>query len=428
MPNSDLKIAAAWAGVGTRAWPALAARAGPGDAILLPQRAVRDRLVLRLDASAADRGRAHATLARMDDLLAQGLSVAGYLGYEFGLALAGRPLPCSSIGAHPPDVDLLVFDARDLQTAPLPALAPAAAHAELAATPADLHRQKGAWLAAVAQALDAIRAGSLYQVNLSVAFDVPAPAGLDRAPLLPILAAALQTQPVPYALAFEGVASRLLSGSMERLVAVDGLHVSSRPIKGTAPRGTGAADELARLGLLASAKERAENTMIVDMVRNDLSRVCAPGSVAVPHLLDCEPYTTLWHLESEVHGRMVGGARHGDLLSAILPPASVTGCPKVAAMGFIAGAEARRRGPYCGAMGLALAGGRADWSVGIRQLNVVDGRVQLSVGSGIVADSVAEREWAETCLKAAGGLLWLRRLVGLLAPRLSGQPRVAWRP
>jgi anthranilate/para-aminobenzoate synthase component I len=182
------------------------------------------------------------------------------------------------------------------------------------------------------------------------------------------------------------------------------------------------------LGLLASAKERAENTMIVDMVRNDLSRVCAPGSVAVPHLLDCEPYTTLWHLESEVHGRMVGGARHGDLLSAILPPASVTGCPKVAAMGFIAGAEARRRGPYCGAMGLALAGGRADWSVGIRQLNVVDGRVQLSVGSGIVADSVAEREWAETCLKAAGGLLWLRRLVGLLAPRLSGQPRVAWRP
>jgi len=176
--------------------------------------------------------------------------------------------------------------------------------------------QRDAWIAAVHEALAAIHAGSLYQVNLSVEFAVPAPKGLLRVPSLSILNALLQIQPVPYAMVFEADNQRLLSGSMERHLRVDGDRVSSRPIKGTAARGVGQEDLRAREVLLASPKERAENTMIVDMVRNDLSRVCTPGSVEVPEYLRCEPYTTLWHLESEVSGTLQPGRSLGDLLAA----------------------------------------------------------------------------------------------------------------
>ena len=127
-------------------------------------------------------------------------------------------------------------------------------------------------------------------------------------------------------------------------------------------------------------------------------------------LLACEPYATLWHLESEVIGQLQQGVSPAALLEATLPPASVTGCPKVAAMGFIAAAEARRRGAYCGALGLSLPGGRADWSVGIRQITLQGDLARISVGSGIVADSEPAAEWRETCLKAAGALAWLGRL------------------
>jgi len=402
--------------------------------MVLPRRAIRDRLMLRLRGEHGDQLAARDLLAAVDDLHADGLSVAGYVGYEVGLALEGIPLPVAPAPTAPPDVDLLVFDAVDLETRQLPRLAAPASsltghvlHAT-ARPPADLARQRDGWLQGARQAIAAIHRGAIYQVNLSVEFGVPAPPTLARASLLTTVAAALQIQPVPLAMAFDGMGRRLLSGSMERHLSLDGDRVSSRPIKGTAQRGSGEADSRQRERLLGSAKERAENTMIVDMVRNDLARVCVPGSVQVPQLLHCEPYATLWHLESEVQGRLMSACRLGDLLAATLPPASVTGCPKVAAMKFIARTERRRRGAYCGSLGVALADGRADWSVGIRQLSVRDGEARLSVGSGIVADSVPESEWRETCLKAAGGLAWLDRMGDLLGPIAVRSAHPAGRP
>lgn len=407
-------LAAAWAGVGPRAWPAFAETGRPGGAMGLPVAAVQQRICLRLRGDGGDRDRIRALLQRIDALNHDGLGVAGWLGYELGVALEDIPLPRPEAGG-PPDAELVVFAPESLRSLPLTPLAARAATAAAATQavqrpPPELARQRGAWLAAVSAALERIQAGGFYQVNLSVCFDVPA-AGVAQLPLITALAAILQSQPVSLAMVFEGQNYRLLSGSMERFLALADGQVSSRPIKGTAARGVGAADEALRAGLLGSAKERAENTMIVDMVRNDLGRVCAPGSVRVTELLTCEPYATLWHLESDVVGRVRGGM--AGLLEATLPPASVTGCPKVAAMGFIAAAEARRRGAYCGALGVSLPGGRADWSVGIRQLTLLNGSARISVGSGIVADSDPDAEWRETCLKAAASLAWLQQLIRL---------------
>ena len=411
--QAGVELTAAWAGTGPRAWPVLPGTHGGRHAVALPAAAVQERLGLRLRGDRHDGQRVRQLLRRLDALNDAGLAVAGCLGYELGLALEDVPLPAPR-HQGPPDADLVAFDPAELLRLPLPEARPTIGLAALAAEamrrpPAELERQRDPWLAAVAQALTRIEAGGFYQVNLSVRFRAPA-ARVAGLPLLPCLAGVLRAQPVPYAMVFDGQDQRLLSGSMERFLGVQGRRVTSRPIKGTAPRGHGEADQRARDGLLNSPKERAENTMIVDMVRNDLGRVCEPGSVAVVELLACEGYATLWHLESEVTGRLPQGRRAADLLAATLPPASVTGCPKIAAMSFIAAAEGRRRGAYCGALGLAMPGGRADWSVGIRQLAIIGDEAWISVGSGIVADSRPAAEWAETCLKAAGALAWLAQL------------------
>ena len=385
------------AGDGARAWTGCVAH--PGHAWGLPADRVRERRTWTLPADEpAD------ALAWWQRWHGAGLGVAGWLGYDWGAALEGLA-PAPRVHGLP-DADLVAFDPADLVHIPLPTLRPP--------PPLDLPpsflAQEPAFLDAVAQALDAIRAGEIYQVNLSVAFDVDLPRA-TRDPVLQ-LATVLGAQSVPLAAVWCAPTYTLLSGSMERFLHVRGAEVSTRPIKGTAPRRSGDADLAEAAHLAASDKERAENTMIVDMARNDLQRACHFGSVRVEALCTPTPYQTLWHLESEVVGTLRDPSDRHALLAATMPPASVTGCPKIQATRVIRRLEGRHRGPYCGALGIDVPGEALDLSVGIRQVWLQGTQATLSVGAGVVAQSTPAREWQELCTKAQSGL---RALAGLQA-------------
>jgi para-aminobenzoate synthetase component 1 len=242
-----------------------------------------------------------------------------------------------------------------------------------------------------------IRAGDIFQANLSQRLEAP----LTESPW------ALYTRlrainPAPFAayLDFDGV--RVMSASPERFLRVDHeRRVEARPIKGTRPRGLSPAHDAALGRALAdSAKDRAENLMIVDLLRNDLSRVCRPGSVRVPELFAIEHYSTVHHLVSTITGVLEPGCDAVDLLCAAFPGGSITGAPKVRAMEIIAELEPSRRGVYCGAIGYLSRTGALDTSIVIRTYLALRDRVYFSVGGGIVADSDPEREYEETLDKA----------------------------
>lgn len=391
------------AGQGPRRWLAL----GPHQAIGLKNRAIVDRLCQQMTQNDA-RQNADNALRQWQQWHDAGLSVAGYLGYDLGAAL--EDLPPQTNHSLLADVDLIAFHARDLQPLELPSMQ-AQPPLDL---PETLLNQREMFLAQVEQALECIRAGEIYQVNLSVAAQLPF---LHPRTITEQLAAILAVQAVPYAMVWKAPEFTLLSGSMEQFLRVQGDHVQTRPIKGTAKRAAGQADQQAAHQLQTSEKERAENTMIVDMARNDLQRVSHFGSVQVKALCEPTPYATLWHLESEVHGKLRNPADRQELLRATLPPASVTGCPKIQATQVIARLEKRWRGPYCGALGVDIAGqpleifGQGlDLAVGIRQVWLTADRAELQVGAGIVAQSQPLREWQELCLKAESAL----RLLGTL--------------
>ena len=196
----------------------------------------------------------------------------------------------------------------------------------------------------------------------------------------------------------------ILSASPERFLHVDDRgHVETRPIKGTRPRGIGPEHDAA-LGqaLTESIKDRAENLMIVDLMRNDLSRVCVPGTVRVPELFALERYATVHHLVSTVVGDLEAGHDALDLLRAAFPGGSITGAPKVRAMEIIAELEPSRRGVYCGSLGYMSVTGELDTSIAIRTAVVRNGRIYFNAGGGIVADSKPEQEYRETLDKARG--------------------------
>ena len=236
---------------------------------------------------------------------------------------------------------------------------------------------------------EAIAAGDVYQVNLTRRLSAPLPDGADVAALGAALA---EGNPAPYSavvrLPAHGCA--VASASPERFLRRDGDLVASAPIKGTAPDPSG-----------LSAKDRAENVMIVDLVRNDLGRVCEFGSVAVPSLLAVEHHPGLVHLVSTVTGRLRRGCGWAEAIDATFPPGSVTGAPKLAALERIAALEPVPRGVYCGAVGWVDADRRqGDLNVAIRTFWVEDGQLCLGTGGGITWDSDPLDEWEETELKA----------------------------
>jgi para-aminobenzoate synthetase component 1 len=252
---------------------------------------------------------------------------------------------------------------------------------------------------AIRRAVEYIHAGDCFQVNLSQRLLTPAP---DDP--LTLYGRLRERNPAPFAGYFDLGDFVVLSASPEQFLKVDPTgEVQTRPIKGTRPRGrTPEEDAANRAELLASAKDRAENVMIVDLLRNDLGRVCEYGSVQVAKVCELESYRTVHHLVSEVHGKLRPDKGPIDLLRAAFPGGSVTGAPKVRAMEIISELEPTARGPYCGSLGYIGFDGSMDTNILIRTFTVGGGWAQFPVGGGIVADSDPAREYEETLHKAAG--------------------------
>ncbi|MDZ7678372.1 MAG: aminodeoxychorismate synthase component I [Acidimicrobiales bacterium] len=252
---------------------------------------------------------------------------------------------------------------------------------------------------AVRRALELIGAGDIYQANVCLRLSSQL---LEGDPLDAFAAGSSQLAPRQAAHLDLGGARTVTSLSPEQFLRRRGDQVTTSPIKGTRRRdpSLGATDP-ARHELTASAKDRAENVMIVDLMRNDLGRVCRPGSIKVPRLLDIEAHPGLWHLVSEVTGHLSEGVGDGALMRATFPPGSVTGAPKVRAMEVIAEVEATGREVYTGAIGMVSPVAGAEWSVAIRTFEHSGDDIWLGVGGGIVAESDPDAELAECISKAS---------------------------
>jgi para-aminobenzoate synthetase component 1 len=256
------------------------------------------------------------------------------------------------------------------------------------------------YLDAVGRVRNYIVAGDIFQANLSQRFQ----AALHEAPF-DLYTRLRRRNPAPFAAYLDFGDLVVLSASPERFLRLEGERrlIETRPIKGTRPRGLGPMHDAALGRALAeSAKDRAENVMIVDLLRNDLSRVCRPGTVRVPELFALEQHPTVHHLVSTVVGELDSGADAFDLIRAAFPGGSITGAPKVRAMEIIAELEPTRRGVYCGSIGYISTSGAMDTSIVIRTYVALRGDVYFQAGGGIVADSDPELEYRETLDKARG--------------------------
>ncbi|MEU3620954.1 aminodeoxychorismate synthase, component I [Amycolatopsis coloradensis] len=255
---------------------------------------------------------------------------------------------------------------------------------------------------AVKACVHAIEAGELFQANICARFS----GGFDGDPIA-LFAEGVRRLQARRAAYVAGDWGSIVSFSPELFLARHGQRVRSTPIKGTLPRRNASDGHLAQR-LRESTKDVAENVMITDLVRNDLGRVCATGSVRVPELLEVRPAPGVWHLESTVEGRIADGVGDADLLAATFPPGSVTGAPKIRALDLIAELEPAARGVYTGAIGLASPIAGLELNVAIRTFEIHDGTISLGVGGGITADSDSEAEWQECLHKSAP----LERLLG----------------
>jgi para-aminobenzoate synthetase component 1 len=285
------------------------------------------------------------------------------------------------------------FDAVATAADALPAAASAA-------VPLRASLEEPAFARAVEQAQAYIAAGDTYQVNLSTRLEVP--------PVDALVAyeAMRAGNPSPYMGYARLPGAALACGSPELLVSVDAGRVASRPIAGTRPRGSDEAADLAWARELAGdTKERAEHLMLVDLLRNDVGRVAAPGTVQVPEFMAVERYSHVMHLVSQVEGRLAPGASPADVIRALFPGGTITGAPKVRTMQVIAELEPVARGFYTGSFGWIGATGELCLNIVIRSLWVADGRAFVQAGAGVVADSVPRREYAEAWRKAQAPLL-----------------------
>jgi para-aminobenzoate synthetase component 1 len=360
--------------------------------------------------------------------------LAGYLSYDLGrrlerlpaVAMSDQPLPELRLGLY----DLVVGwerasgaawlagravdgdrDALSRRAAELVARLrrPATSPVDRPTIPAVFHSNlsRAAFIAAVERVREAIAAGEIYQANIARRLEGP-----FRGEPWPVYRRLRTGDPTPFAAYLDigadgaGRPRALLSASPEPFLSLDASgHVRTHPIKGTRPRGrTAAADRALACELLASAKDRAENVMIVDVLRNDLGRVCTPGSVRVPRLCRLERTAAVQHLVSTVTGTLEQGRTAFDLLRASFPGGSITGAPKIRAMELIETLEPVRRGPYTGAAVWLDRDGAMGSSILIRTL-VADGeRLTLHVGGGMTWRSDPAAEWDETKAKASGPL------------------------
>ncbi|MBL9074676.1 aminodeoxychorismate synthase component I [Tabrizicola sp.] len=334
-------------------------------------------------------------LAKAEAARAAGAWIAGYVAYEAGYALEPklrRLLPRKRPG---PLLALGVFDGpRDAGLV----LERAAAEGHLTRmTAPEPMIGRRAYGNAARRVFDYIAAGDCYQVNLTF----PMTATLQGT-ALGLYGAFRRTGAVGHGAYVDlGVGPVVVSRSPELFFRLEGGRIVTRPMKGTRPRGRDAAEDRAIIAeLAASGKDRAENLMIVDLLRNDISRLSRVGSVKVPALFAIETYATVHQMTSTVEGVLSGPPTLPGLMAALFPCGSVTGAPKIRAMEIIRELERHPRGVYCGAVGWMSPGGEADFSVAIRTLSVWGDRIVMNVGGGLTHGSTVEGEWEEALWKA----------------------------
>ena len=299
---------------------------------------------------------------------------------------------CTLLVAENGREDLLDALAEDVARAPL-AIDPlaAASRVDEDAPPT--------FLEGVARIHDYLRAGDVFQVNLSREWRVACSGPPSPAAAYAALRAA---NPAPFAGLMQREGWAIASSSPERLVELRGDLVQTRPIAGTRARRAGDDDAERVRELIRHPKERAEHVMLIDLERNDLGRVCVPGSVEVDELMSVESYAHVHHIVSNVRGRLRAGTTPGQIIRAVFPGGTITGCPKVRCMEIIAELEGVGRGAYTGSLGYLNRNGDIDLNILIRTLSVERDAIRFRAGAGIVADSVAERELDETRAKARG--------------------------
>lgn len=330
-------------------------------------------------------------LIEAEDASKNGCFVAGYVAYEAG-AVFEASVPRRSL-----DTPYAWFGAYDDAGRPSTADGKRLTdHEEAKVAHLRFSVPKPRYRRQIAAIREMVREGDVYQVNYTgqLRFDVDGPADA-------LFRTLVKRQPVPYAAYLDTGDAQILSCSPELFFRREGRRIMTRPMKGTAARGKTAAEDAELATRLANdEKNRAENVMIVDLLRNDLSRCCLPGSVRAPKLFDTERYETLIQMSSEIEGELRPGAGLIDIFRALFPCGSVTGAPKIRAMQRIDALEDEPRGVYCGAIGFLKPGGDAVFNVAIRTAVLVNGTGRLGIGSGIVWDSRADAEYDECLLKA----------------------------
>jgi para-aminobenzoate synthetase len=292
---------------------------------------------------------------------------------------AAGPGPATGTGAAPTDVPVPQFTVRD---------------------------SRNSYLEKVRAAQQEITDGNSYEVCLTTALSARLTKALDAAQLLDLYRALRQRSPAPFASLLRFGSFGLAGTSPERFLSIDAAGgVRAEPIKGTRPRGaTEEEDRLLEADLVSSLKDRAENVMIVDLLRNDLSHHAVPGSVTVPRLCAVETYATVHQLVSTVDAHLLPGASRAEAIAAAFPPGSMTGAPKISTMAILDRLEGAPRGPYSGVAGWFSLTGAADLSVVIRTLEIQETAVTLGVGGAVTADSDPAEEWDEVRAKAFGVL------------------------
>jgi len=348
-------------------------------------------------------------LERIEELRQAGLHLAGVLAYEAGLALEARLAGSTAAraGAAGPLVWFGAFaECEEIAASEVPGWLGRQASGPAGIGPLDPAISAGTYARACGRVHEAIAAGDIYQANLTFPL-----VGAWRGDPLAIYAALRESGGGGHGgIVFDG-SHWLLSLSPEQFFALEGEAATVSPMKGTRPRPSdpeadSAADAAAAAELAGSAKDRAENLMIVDLMRNDLSRVALPGTVRVDAPFRVESYPTVHQLVSTVTARLAPGRGAGDLIQALFPCGSITGAPKIRAMELIGELERDARGAYCGAIGAIAPTGEATFNVAIRTLRLTPdpggaarGRAVLGVGSGLVADSQCLPEWRECLVK-----------------------------
>jgi anthranilate synthase component 1 len=346
-----------------------------------------------------------------------------YLGYELAqqieprlkLPQAGNTLPTAVATRIPAAI---INDHATQQTILVAETAELLAELELILETSPIARQKEAipkismqadlpetYLSQVARVKHYIVEGDVFQVNLSRAWRGQRPNNLTPAGLYARLC---QTNPAPFAGLATFPEGSIISSSPERLLRIKAGRAETRPIAGTRPRSTLEKDDVAfKTELIGHPKERAEHIMLIDLERNDLGRVCKPGSVEVNEMMVLESYAHVHHIVSNVRGELRDEITPGQAIRAVFPGGTITGCPKERCMAIIAELEQTPRGAYTGSMGYLNHNGDMDLNILIRTISMNSDTISLRAGAGLVADSIAEMELEETCHKARGMLLAL---------------------